>query len=157
KKKIKELQSKINDEIESLSENFSWEEIADSIATLDFFVDHRSDDCAEKGCDNLRTTQNYCRLHYISNWYTIQKKREILSEGKLQTFIEELIAKYPPKLIETIVSDLEDEKDFYRALRELNISSELEFDDAELEGTEDDEDDDDIAVEARHFNSSRYD
>ena len=51
-------------------------EIADAISTLDFFVDNRSDDCLEKGCDNLRTTQQYCRLHYIANWHEIKRKRE---------------------------------------------------------------------------------
>lgn len=155
---LAEIENKINDELVSLGENFSWEEIAGAIATLDFFVDHRSDECAEKGCDNLRTTQQYCRLHYVANWYEIQKKREILKEGKLQEYIEELIAKYPPVLIEAIVHDLQDDKDFYRALHELNITSDFELDEEAFESVDDDDDsDDDIAVETRNFSNHRYD
>lgn len=156
-KDILELEGKINDEVVALSENFSWEEIADAIGSLDFFVDHRSDECLEKGCDNLRTTQQYCRLHYFANWYDIKKKREILKEGKLQEYIEELISKYPPTLIESIVQDLADEKDFYRALHELNITSDFDLDDETFEGADDEDDDtDDIAVETRNFASHRF-
>ena len=156
KVEIAEAQARVNDEIAGLAENFSWEEIADAISSLDFFVDHRSDDCAEKGCDNLRTSQQYCRLHYMANWYDIQKKREILKEGKLQQYIEELVSKYPPKLIESLLSDLQDDKEFYKALNELNIHSDMELDDVEFDGAEDDDDaDDDIAVETRNFTSSQ--
>ena len=156
KVEIAEAEARVNDEIAVLSENFSWQEIADAISSLDFFVDHRSDDCAEKGCDNLRTSQQYCRLHYIANWYDIQKKREILKEGKLQQYIEELVSKYPPKLIESLLSDLQDDKEFYRALNELNIHSDMEIDDVEFDAAEDDDDaDEDIAVETRNFTSSQ--
>ncbi len=94
---IEEAATKVQDEIAGLSENFDWADVAGAIASLDFFVDHRSDECLEKGCENLRTTQQYCRLHYIANWYDIKRKREILKEGMLQEYIEELISKYPPK------------------------------------------------------------
>ncbi|MBD65620.1 MAG: hypothetical protein CME62_10470 [Halobacteriovoraceae bacterium] len=152
KAEIKEAENKVQEEIENLGENFSWDEIADAISTLDFFVDHRSDDCSEKGCDNLRTTQQYCRLHYISNWHEIKRKREILKEGRLQEYIEELIAKYPPKFIEAIVSDLQDEKEFYKALSELNIASELEFeDDYDNPDSVDDDDNDDVDQETRSY------
>ena len=152
KEAVAELEAKVNDEIEDLAENFSWDEISDAISTLDFFVDHRSDDCAEKGCDNLRTTQQYCRLHYIANWYDIKRKREILKEGKLQEYIEELISKYPPKYIESILGDLTDDKDFYKALNDLNITTEFEeFDEDFDTGDNPDEADDDIEMETRTF------
>ena len=150
---IVEAQAKVQDQIADLNEHFSWDEIADAISTLDFFVDHRSDDCLEKGCDNLRTTQQYCRLHYIANWHEIKRKREILKEGKLQEYIEELINKYPPKYIAAIVSDLQDDKEFYRALSELNIASDAEFNEDYDSGESDDDDSDDIEVETRSFNT----
>lgn len=154
---INEAASKVNDEIAGMRENFSWADIANAISSLDFFVDHRSDDCSEKGCDNLRTTQQYCRLHYISNWYEINKKREILKEGKLQEYIEDLVSKYPPKLIDSLLSDLHDDKDFFKVLHELNIHSEIDMVDEEFGAVDEDDDDadKDIAVETRTFGASQ--
>ena len=158
KEEIAESSAKVQDEIMGLTENFSWEDIADAISSLDFFVDHRSDDCAEKSCENLRTTQQFCRLHYIANWYDIKRKREILKEGRLQEYIEELISKYPPKYIESILGDLQDDKDFFKALNELNIVTEFDFEEDPDSG-ESDEEDDDIEVETRSFapTKSRFD
>ena len=145
---LADLESKIADEIAELREHFNWKEIADSIASMDFFIDAKNDECIEKGCDNIRTTQSYCRLHYIRNQKNIQKKREILKEGKLQEYIEELISKYPPKYIEALLSDLSDDKEFYRVLNELNITSEFDFEEEDFENVADDDDsDDDIGIE----------
>ena len=111
-------------------------------------IDPKNDECIEKGCDNIRTTQSYCRLHYIRNQKTIQKKREILKEGNLQEYIEELISKYPPKYIEALLSDLSDDKEFYKILNELNITSEFDFEEEDFENVADDDDsDDDIGIE----------
>lgn len=145
---LAELESGIADEIAQLREHFNWKEITEAIGTLDFFIDPKNDECIEKGCDNIRTTQSYCRLHYLRNWKTIQKKREILKDGKLQEYIEELISKYPPKYIEALLSDLTDDKEFYRVLNELNITSEFDFEEDEFENAVDDDDsDDDIGIE----------
>ena len=151
-----EVETKIQDEIMDLGENFSFSDIADAIGTLDYFVDHRTDECAEKGCDNLRTSQQFCRLHYVANWNDIKRKREILKEGKLQEYIEELIAKYPPSLIESIVGDLQDEKDFYKVLSDLNITSDMDYVDDD-DNPDADDDDEDIQVETRSSGKSeRY-
>lgn len=145
---MNELESKIGDEIAELREHFNWKEIAEAIGTMDFFIDAKNDECVEKGCDNIRTTQSYCRLHYLRNWKTIQKKREILKEGKLQEYIEELISKYPPKYIEALLSDLSDDKEFYTVLNQLNITSEFDFEEDELVNVDDDDDDDnDLGIE----------
>ena len=150
---ITKAQAKVQDEIAGLSESFSWEDIAEAIGTLDFFVDQRSDDCGQKGCDNLRTTQQYCRLHYIANWNDIKRKREILREGKLQQYIEELISKYPPAYIKAVAADLQDEKDFYRALSELNIATDVEFEE-DFEGQSESEiDSEDIDADTRNYTS----
>lgn len=145
---IAELESGIADEIAQLREHFNWKDIAEAIGTMDFFIDPKNDECIEKGCDNIRTTQSYCRLHYLRNWKTVQKKRDILKEGKLQEYIEELISKYPTKYIESLLSDLSDDKEFYRVLNELNITSEFDFEEDEFENAVDDDDaDDDIGIE----------
>ncbi len=145
---MNELESKIGDEIAELREHFNWKDIAEAIGTMDFFIDPKNDECVEKGCDNIRTTQSYCRLHYLRNWKVIQKKREILKEGKLQEYIEELISKYPPKYIEALLSDLSDDKEFYTVLNQLNITSEFDFEEDELVNADDDDDDgDDIGIE----------
>ena len=145
---ISDLQSTIADEIAQLREHFNWKDIAEAIGSMDFFIDAKNDECIEKGCDNIRTTQSYCRLHYLRNWKTVQKKRDILKEGKLQEYIEELISKYPPKYIEALLSDLSDDKEFYRVLNELNITSEFDFEEDEFENAVDDDDaDDDIGIE----------
>ena len=71
-----------------------------------------------------------------------------MKEGKLQEYIEELISKYPPKYIEALLSDLSDDKEFYKVLNELNITSEFDFEEDELENASDDHDDDgDIGIE----------
>lgn len=145
---IAELEAGVADEIAQLREHFNWKDIAEAIGTMDFFIDPKNDECIEKGCDNIRTTQSYCRLHYLRNWKTVQKKRDILKEGKLQEYIEELISKYPPKYIESLLSDLSDDKEFYRVLNELNITSEFDFEEDEFENAVDDDDsDDDIGIE----------
>ncbi|MFA7614385.1 MAG: hypothetical protein WCY48_09120, partial [Candidatus Caldatribacteriota bacterium] len=145
---LSELEGKIADEITDLREHFQWKEIAEAIGTLDFFMDPKNDECIEKGCDNIRATQSYCRLHYLKNWKNIQKKREILKEGKLQEYIEELISKYPPKFIEALLSDLSDDKEFYKVLNELNITSEFDYEEDEFDSpVDDDTDDDELGIE----------
>ncbi len=145
---LSDIEGKIADEIAELREHFNWKDIAEAIGTMDFFIDAKNDECVEKGCDNIRTTQSYCRLHYLRNWKVIQKKRDILKEGKLQEYIEELISKYPTKYIEALLSDLSDDKEFYKVLNELNITSEFDFEEDEFENAADDDDDgDDIGIE----------
>ncbi len=111
-------------------DGFDWSELHSQIASLEYFVDPKSDECLEKGCDNIRTTLNFCRLHYIKNWKEIMTKKELLTEGRLQDYINTLLKKYPQKYLEAIFDDLSDEKDFARVLTELNISNDYEEEDA---------------------------
>lgn len=152
---VNDLEGKIADEIAELREHFAWKDILGAIATLEFFVDPKDDSCVEKGCDNIRTTLSWCRLHYLKNWKGIQRKKEILSEGKLQEYIEELISKYPPKYIDAITNDLSDDKEFYKVLNELNITNEFDFEEEDFEADNDEADTDDISIE-RFSGSMRY-
>jgi hypothetical protein len=149
--RARELGEKILEEISNLSEDYNLADIREAIRSIDFFGGSENDECLEKYCENLQTTMNFCRFHYIKNWKLIKKKQIILAEGKLQQYIEELIQKYPPKYIEIIMNDLSSEKQFYRVLKDLNIDTLFQYDDvaADLEN------DEDIVVETRTFSSSR--
>ncbi|MCK5073699.1 MAG: hypothetical protein KAQ98_09755 [Bacteriovoracaceae bacterium] len=141
-----QLKQDVTEEIIGLSEDYSLRDIFDSIRNIDFFQ-NETDECLEKGCDTPPTTMGYCRLHYIRNWTNIRKKQSILSEGKLQTFIEELLNKYPAKYIEAIFDDIKDEKSFYSILKELNIESDEEFE--SVEEADNADDDQDIVYETK--------
>jgi hypothetical protein len=54
-------------------------------------------------------------------WKNIQVRKKILSEGKLERYIEELTARYPDKYLEMLKKDLRTEKDFLAAIQELEI------------------------------------
>ena len=138
-KVLKEVKSAVAEEVELLSEDYSLKDIFEAIQSIDFFVSD-TDDCIVKGCENPATTLGYCRYHYIENWKNIKRKQSILEEGKLQQFVEELVAKYPSSFVENILSDLEDEKSFIQVLNELNIEADESFDDVDDLDAEDDQD-----------------
>ena len=82
---------------------------------------HDDSVCREVACENLATTGTYCRLHYIKNWKKIKRKELILKEGKLNRYIEELVAMYPDKYIEAIRQDLAHDKDFAKVITDLDL------------------------------------
>ena len=89
--------------------------------------------CREVACESLATTSGYCRLHYIKNWKKIKRKELILKEGKLNQYIEELVAKYPDKYIEAIKMDLSTNKEFSKVITDLELDESVEDFDAEGE------------------------
>lgn len=82
---------------------------------------HGGPTCREVACELIATTGRYCRLHYIKNWKKIKRKELILKEKKLDSYIEELVSKYPEKYIDAIRQDLASEKDFAKVISELEI------------------------------------
>lgn len=92
--------------------------------------------CREVACEGLGTTAGYCRLHYIKNWRKIKRKEVILKEGKLNIYIEELVAKYPEKYLEAIRSDLTNDKEFAKVIHDLDLDESI--DDFEGEGSDGD-------------------
>jgi hypothetical protein len=88
--------------------------------------------CREVACEGLATSGGYCRMHYIKNWKKIKRKELILKEGKLNQYIEELVAKYPDKYIEAIRQDLATDKDFAKVIYDLDLDESV--DDFEVEG-----------------------
>lgn len=88
--------------------------------------------CRVKDCDQVATVDGYCRYHYLLFWKKIQVRKKILSEGKLERYIEELTARYPDKFLDMLRKDLRSEKEFLAAIQELEIdesSQEGEFED----------------------------
>lgn len=88
--------------------------------------------CRVKDCDQLSTVDAYCRYHYLLYWKKIQVRKKILSEGKLERYIEELTARYPDKFLDMLRKDLRSEKEFLAAIQELEIdesANEGEFED----------------------------
>jgi hypothetical protein len=77
--------------------------------------------CRVKDCDQLSTVDGYCRYHYLLYWKKIQIRKKILSEGKLERYVEELTARYPDKFLEMLRKDLRSEKEFLAAIQELEI------------------------------------
>jgi hypothetical protein len=77
--------------------------------------------CRVKDCDQLSSVDGYCRFHYLLYWKKIQIRKKILTEGKLERYIEELTARYPDKFLEMLRKDLRSEKEFLAAIQELEI------------------------------------
>lgn len=92
--------------------------------------------CREVACESLAIVGGYCRLHYIKNWKKIKRKEAILKERKLNRYIEELVAKYPDKYIEAIRSDLANDKDFHKVIRDLELDEGVEDLENEQENAE---------------------
>ncbi len=77
--------------------------------------------CRVRDCDQLAVVEAYCRYHYLLHWKKIQVRKKILTEGKLERYIEELTARYPDKFLEMLRKDLRSEKEFLGAIQELEI------------------------------------
>ncbi len=77
--------------------------------------------CRVRDCDQSSAVDGYCRFHYLLLWKKIQVRKKILTEGKLEKYIEDLTARYPDKYLEMLKKDLRNEKDFLGAIQELEI------------------------------------
>jgi hypothetical protein len=77
--------------------------------------------CRVKDCDQLSAVDGYCRYHYLLFWKKIQVRKKILTEGKLERYVEELTARYPDKFLDVLRKDLRSDKDFLAAIQELEI------------------------------------
>ncbi len=89
--------------------------------------------CRVKDCDQPSVVEGYCRYHYLFFWKKIQNRKKILSEGKLEQYIEELTSRYPLKFLELIRKDLSSEPDFMSAIQELDIDEGNNIDEFEDE------------------------
>lgn len=77
--------------------------------------------CREPACNSLATTAHYCRAHYIKNWAAIKEKEEIIREGRLYEFIQDLFNRYSESVIKMIRHDLSTQEGFDRACDSLGI------------------------------------
>lgn len=91
--------------------------------------------CKVKDCDQIAAVEGYCRYHYLLLWKKIQVRRKILSDGKLERYVEELTSRYPDKYLEVIRKDLSSEKNFLAIISEyeLNESVDNDFEDEDTQ------------------------
>ena len=89
--------------------------------------------CKVRDCDQISNVEGYCRYHYLLLWKKIQTRKHILVGGKLEKYVEDLMARYPDKFVEVIKKDLKTEKDF------LSVIQELEIDESALNEAESDD------------------
>lgn len=92
--------------------------------------------CRLPDCDQAAQVDGYCRYHYLLFWKKIQARKKILSEGKLERYIEELTARYPDKFLDVLKKDLKSQKEFLAAIQELEIDDNEESGDFEEEDTQ---------------------
>ncbi len=116
------IKETIVERISDLLEDHNLDEVFQSIKSIDYFKsDEDNDECIQRDCDEPATTSSYCRLCYIENWSDIQRKRKIIEEGKLFDMFKDLIEKYSISVVYSILSDLENEEEFSKALVNLDI------------------------------------
>lgn len=89
--------------------------------------------CKVTECDQPSMVELYCRYHYLLFWKKIQIRRKILSEGKLEKYIEELTSRYPLKYLDLLKKDLSSEAEFMAAISELEIDENINEGDGEFE------------------------
>jgi hypothetical protein len=77
--------------------------------------------CRAKDCDQISIVEGYCRFHYLLFWKKIQIRKEILVDGKLEKYVDDLTSRYPDKFLEMLRKDLRTTKDFLAAIAELEI------------------------------------
>lgn len=77
--------------------------------------------CRAKDCDQISIVEGYCRFHYLLFWKKIQVRKEILQDGKLEKYVDDLTSRYPDKFLEMLRKDLRTTKDFMAAIAELEI------------------------------------
>ena len=77
--------------------------------------------CRAKDCDQISSVDSYCRFHYLLFWKKIQVRKEILQDGKLEKYVDDLTSRYPDKFLEMLRKDLRTTKDFLTAIAELEI------------------------------------
>jgi chemotaxis protein histidine kinase CheA len=139
-KVVGDLKEALAEDVMTLAEEMTIRDIFESLKGLNLYPTD-ADECLEKGCDNPATSGGFCRYHYIKSWKDIKKKQTLLSEGRLQSYIYDLVIKYPPKVIEAMLSDFVDEKSFYGVLKEMDIdASEDAYEEADDDLLDDDTD-----------------
>lgn len=77
--------------------------------------------CRAKDCDQAAMVDGYCRYHYLLLWKRIQIRKDILLDGKLEKYVDDLTSRYPDKFLEVLRKDLRTTKDFMAAIAELEI------------------------------------
>jgi hypothetical protein len=66
--------------------------------------------CSEDQCKNARTTEKYCRLHYLRNWKRLKKEKHRKAAKRLNNYVESVVKSHPDGFLDKIKSDISEEK-----------------------------------------------
>ena len=112
----------VEEEDEDLNDDLSDDEESEEKETEVYLTDSEGRRlCRVRDCDQVSNVEGYCRYHYLLLWKKIQIRKNILLDGKLEKYIEDLTGRYPDKFLEMIKKDMKSEKDFHSAIQELEI------------------------------------
>lgn len=92
--------------------------------------------CKVRDCDQVAMVEAYCRYHYLLLWKKIQIRKQILNDGKLEKYLDDLTSRYPDKFLEVIKKDLKTEKDFMSVIHEMELDESV-LNDNDSEGEDD--------------------
>lgn len=65
--------------------------------------------CSEPACQNARTTEKFCRLHYLRNWRQIKQDKAEKAAKRLNSYVESMCKKHPDSYLDKIKKDLKTE------------------------------------------------
>jgi len=64
--------------------------------------------CKNTGCNDVSTSHEFCRLHYLANWKKL-KLKEAKNQGLgLDIYLKELSARFPEEFFEKLRADVEE-------------------------------------------------
>ncbi len=64
--------------------------------------------CKHAGCNDVATSKDFCRLHYLANWKKL-KSKEAKNQGMgLDTYLKELSSRFPDEFFEKLRADVEE-------------------------------------------------
>lgn len=64
--------------------------------------------CKWTGCNDISTTVNFCRFHYLANWRKLKSKEAKKKGQELDAYLEVLSTKFPVEFFEKLRQDVEE-------------------------------------------------
>lgn len=64
--------------------------------------------CKHVGCNDVATSHDFCRLHYLSNWKKLKSKEAKTQGLGLEIYLKELSSRFPEEFFEKLRADIEE-------------------------------------------------
>ena len=110
-----EVKTTYQDELKSKVRHYMENPIEDTVITD---ADGRAY-CTATDCDQIAQVERYCRYHYLSLWRVIQKRRKILAENQIVSYLQNIMESNSLKMVYVLYRDFSNERDFMDVLQEL--------------------------------------